>query len=135
MEIMTTTAVYHNETMDKFAGNDSFREDEHYTSSEIAFLTIYSLVFVLGVLGNGVVIWVTGFKMKKTVNTVWYLNLPVADFLVSAFLPLTITEIAMDLHWPFGKFMCKTRSSALPSTGLRQVWSALVGSRVRSVGI
>ena len=28
-----------------------------------------------------------------------------------------------------------TRSSALPSTGLRQVWSGLVGSRVRSVGI
>ena len=29
----------------------------------------------------------------------------------------------------------ETRSSALPSTGLRQVWSGLVGSRVRSVGI
>ncbi|GLD71984.1 chemokine-like receptor 1 [Lates japonicus] len=52
---------------------------------------IYSLAFILGVLGNGVVIWVTGFKMNKTVNTVWFLNLAVADFLFTAFLPFTVT--------------------------------------------
>ncbi len=49
-------------------------------------LIVYYLAFVLGVLGNGVVIWVTGFKMKKTVNTVWVLNLVVANFLFTAFI-------------------------------------------------
>ncbi|XP_056901545.1 chemerin-like receptor 1 [Takifugu flavidus] len=73
-------------------------------------LIVYSLAFVLGVPGNGVVIWVTGFKMKKTVNTVWFLNLAVADFLITAFLPLSVTYTAMDFHWPFGKFMCKVNS-------------------------
>ncbi|TWW79395.1 Chemokine-like receptor 1 [Takifugu flavidus] len=63
-------------------------------------MIVYSLAFVLGVLGNGVVIWVTGFKMKKTVNTVWFLNLAVADFLFTAFLPLSVTYVAMDFHWP-----------------------------------
>uniref|UniRef100_A0A3Q4GWY6 Formyl peptide receptor 1 n=1 Tax=Neolamprologus brichardi TaxID=32507 RepID=A0A3Q4GWY6_NEOBR len=74
-------------------------------------IVVYSLAFVLGVLGNGVVIWVTGFKMKKTVNTVWFLNLAVADFLFTAFLPLSVTYTALDFHWPFGKFMCKLNTT------------------------
>ncbi|XP_005463499.2 chemokine-like receptor 1 [Oreochromis niloticus] len=77
----------------------------------IMSLIIYSLAFVLGVLGNGVVIWVTGFKMKKTVNTVWYLNLAVADFLFTAFLPLSVTYTALDFHWHFGNFMCKLNTT------------------------
>uniref|UniRef100_A0A3P8RAG2 G-protein coupled receptors family 1 profile domain-containing protein n=1 Tax=Astatotilapia calliptera TaxID=8154 RepID=A0A3P8RAG2_ASTCA len=54
-------------------------------------MVVYSLAFVLGVLGNGVVIWVTGFKMKKTVNTVWFLNLAVADFLFTFMCKLNTT--------------------------------------------
>ncbi|XP_049902615.1 chemerin-like receptor 1 [Epinephelus moara] len=76
-------------------------------SLNIMSVIVYSLAFVLGVLGNGVVIWVTGFKMKKTVNTVWFLNLAVADFLFTAFLPLSVAYTALKFHWPFGKFMCK----------------------------
>ncbi|KAI3360919.1 hypothetical protein L3Q82_013114 [Scortum barcoo] len=90
------------------------RTDEHSElrqSLNIMSLIVYCLAFVLGVLGNGVVIWVTGFKMKKTVNTVWFLNLAVADFLFTAFLPLSVTYTAMDFHWPFGKFMCKLNST------------------------
>ncbi|XP_067431027.1 chemerin-like receptor 1 [Thunnus thynnus] len=76
-------------------------------SLNIMSVVIYSLDFILGVLGNGVVIWVTGFKMKKTVNTVWILNLAVADFLFTAFLPFSVIYTALGFHWPFGKFMCK----------------------------
>ncbi|XP_041799100.1 chemokine-like receptor 1 [Chelmon rostratus] len=114
MEVNTTSD--HINTTHEYGNNDTeydyfdqyaeLRKPLHTMS-----LIVYSLAFVFGVLGNGVVIWMTGFKMKKTVNTVWFLNLAVADFLFTAFLPLSVTYTAMDFHWPFGKFMCKLNST------------------------
>ncbi|XP_051261552.1 chemerin-like receptor 1 isoform X1 [Dicentrarchus labrax] len=122
MELMTATPFYHINATDATGKNGSlYEDDEEYDykdeysgvrqSLNIMSLIVYSLAFVLGVLGNGVVIWVTGFKMKKTVNTVWFLNLAIADFLFTAFLPLSVTYTALDFHWPFGKFMCKLNST------------------------
>ncbi|XP_034553490.1 chemokine-like receptor 1 [Notolabrus celidotus] len=111
---MTTTTLYNSSTIGVNDGNGSEYIDQYSElrqSLNTMTLIVYCLVFVLGVLGNGVVIWVTGFKMKKTVNTVWFLNLAVADFLFTASLPLSVTYLALDFHWPFGKFMCKLNST------------------------
>ncbi|XP_074510153.1 chemerin-like receptor 1 [Sebastes fasciatus] len=108
-----TTLSYHLNTTDVSGNNGSTNIDEYAElkkSLNTMSIIFYCLAFVLGVLGNGLVIWVAGFKMKKTVNTVWFLNLAVADFLFTAFLPLTVTSIAMNFHWPFGRFMCILRS-------------------------
>ncbi|KAG9275920.1 chemokine-like receptor 1 [Astyanax mexicanus] len=89
-------------------------EDEHAElrkALNIMSIIVYCMAFVLGVVGNGIVIWVAGFRMKKTVNTVWFLNLAVADFLFTAFLPLSVAYTAMYFHWPFGRFMCKLNST------------------------
>ncbi|XP_041091175.1 chemokine-like receptor 1 isoform X2 [Polyodon spathula] len=77
---------------------------------------LYSLTFLLGTTGNGLVVWITGFKMKKTVNTVWFLNLAVADFTFTAFLPLTIATNALGFRWVFGGFVCKLNSWVLVTT-------------------
>lgn len=98
-------------------------------------LIIYSLAFVLGVLGNGVVIWVTGFKLKKTVNTVWLLNLAIADFLFTSFLPLNVTYIALNFHWPFGKFMCKLNSALRKMSVYASVYNLMVIGVDRCVSV
>lgn len=74
---------------------------------QIFTIFLQIVVCVLGVIGNGLVIFVAGCKMKKTVNTVWFLNLAVADFLFTFFLLFGIVQVSRNHEWPFGDFMCK----------------------------
>ncbi|KAK2906049.1 chemerin-like receptor 2 [Channa argus] len=76
----------------------------------IISVVVYIISFVLGLIGNGTVIWVTAFKSKKTVNSVWLLNLAMADFVFVLFLPFYIHYILRDFHWEFGVTMCKLNS-------------------------
>ncbi|NXT83542.1 C5AR1 protein, partial [Zapornia atra] len=70
-------------------------------------LALYAIIFLLGVLGNGAVIWVTAFELRRTVNGVWFLNLSVADLLCCLALPFLALPLARDHHWPLGRFACK----------------------------
>lgn len=91
--------------LDEPKGSYAQRETLHIIS-----VVIYSLSFVLGLSGNGIVIWATGFKSKRTVNSLWLLNLAVADFVFVLFLPFSIDYVLRDFHWHFGLVMCKLNS-------------------------
>ncbi|XP_069856545.1 N-formyl peptide receptor 2 [Dipodomys merriami] len=70
-------------------------------------LAVLAVTFVLGVLGNGLVVWVAGFRMARSVTTLCYLNLAVADLSFTSTLPFLIVSVAMKERWPFGWFLCK----------------------------
>lgn len=70
-------------------------------------LVLYCLTCLLGVPGNALVVWIAGVKMKKTINTIWFLNLAIADLLCCLSIPFTVAEILMGHHWPYGDTMCK----------------------------
>lgn len=74
-----------------------------------SLLVVSVLIFLLGFFGNALVIWISGFKMKRTVNTTWYLSLAISDFVFCASLPLSIAYMALE-EWIFGLFMCKFSS-------------------------
>ncbi|XP_073457315.1 chemerin-like receptor 1 [Aquarana catesbeiana] len=88
-------------------------DDNNKTSDmfHIISIVIYSVAFLLGTIGNGLVIYFTTFRMKRTVNVVWFLNLAIADFIFTFFLLFNIVHFALGFHWPLGKFMCKLNST------------------------
>ncbi|XP_012498819.1 PREDICTED: fMet-Leu-Phe receptor [Propithecus coquereli] len=78
-----------------------------YLVLDIVSFLLLAVTFVLGVLGNGLVIWVAGFRMTHTVTTIFYLNLALADFFFTSTLPFSVVSKVMGGHWPFGWFLCK----------------------------
>lgn len=71
-----------------------------------AALFLYALVVVVGVPGNAMVIWVTGFCMPRSVTSIWFLNLALADLLCCLSLPLLMVPLAYDNYWHFGPTAC-----------------------------
>ncbi|XP_034549853.1 G-protein coupled receptor 1 [Notolabrus celidotus] len=85
-------------------------EHRQKETMHIISVVVYIISFMLGLIGNGTVIWVTAFKSKRTINSVWLLNLAIADFVFVLFLPFYIDYILRDFHWDFGMVMCKINS-------------------------
>uniref|UniRef100_A0A8C4YA68 G-protein coupled receptors family 1 profile domain-containing protein n=1 Tax=Gopherus evgoodei TaxID=1825980 RepID=A0A8C4YA68_9SAUR len=83
----------------------------HSTYLQILFAILFSLGFLLGVIGNGLVIFIASFRMTKTVVSIWYLNLAVADFIFTSFLSIEVAYAALNFHWPFGRTLCKIHSA------------------------
>lgn len=76
-------------------------------------IVLYALVFLVGTLGNGAVIWVVGFQMQRTVSSVWFLNLSVADLLCCLSLPVLAVSLGSQNHWELGEFACKLLPSII----------------------
>ncbi|XP_048037783.1 C3a anaphylatoxin chemotactic receptor-like [Megalobrama amblycephala] len=76
-------------------------------SMRVISLVVYSLTFLLGVPGNIFVVYIAGAKIKRTVNTTWFLNLATADLLCCLSIPFSMAEILLGRHWPYGSVMCK----------------------------
>ncbi|KAG7318556.1 hypothetical protein KOW79_018311 [Hemibagrus wyckioides] len=101
----------YNETYDTIHIEES--HDVHHSCFEeipcMLLLVVNVIIILLGIVGNGVVIWIAGFKMKKTVNTTWYLSLAISDFIFCATLPFNTFYIVTS-DWTFGLFMCRFTS-------------------------
>ncbi|KAF7217019.1 apelin receptor B [Nothobranchius furzeri] len=72
---------------------------------------LYMLIFILGLSGNGVVIFtVWRTQGKRRAADVYIGNLALADLTFVVTLPLWAVYTAMGYHWPFGVALCKISS-------------------------
>ncbi|KAJ7324803.1 hypothetical protein JRQ81_017823 [Phrynocephalus forsythii] len=75
--------------------------------------TVYSIIFIIGIIGNSLVVIIIFFYMKlKTVASVFLFNLALADLSFLVTLPMWAYTTAMQYHWPFGNCLCKVTSAA-----------------------
>ncbi|KAE8576444.1 hypothetical protein XENTR_v10004192 [Xenopus tropicalis] len=72
-----------------------------YTSFVLTVLTC-----AIGIVGNAIVIGVTGTIMKKHKCKIWFLNLALADLAFTLSLPLHAVALWTG-NWPFGSHLCK----------------------------
>ncbi|MEE6460429.1 hypothetical protein FKM82_000965 [Ascaphus truei] len=80
----------------------------HRPSVAAVFIISYLLIFILCMLGNGVVCFlVLSSKHMRTITNLFILNLAVSDLLVGIFcMPTTLLDNII-AGWPFGSTVCK----------------------------
>ncbi|NXX69136.1 CCR8 protein, partial [Spizella passerina] len=75
------------------------------------FPVLYSILFVAGLMGNALVVWILTVSMKiKTMTDVYLLNLTVSDLLLVFSLPFLV-QYSIVSQWTFGNALCKIISS------------------------
>lgn len=124
MNCLLICFLFYNYRMPPLLINSSSHEQAavHYAPETIGSLAIFILVFIIGIPGNGLVIWVAGLKMKRSVNIVWFLNLAVADFVCCLSLPFYIVHLFLHEHWRYGWFLCKIIPSIIIFTMFASVF-------------
>ncbi|XP_032394330.1 somatostatin receptor type 5 isoform X2 [Etheostoma spectabile] len=73
---------------------------------------VYTIVFIVGLLGNTLVIYVVvRYTKMKTVTNMYILNLALADELYILGIPFLGTNSVLS-YWPYGDFFCKVCMTA-----------------------
>ncbi|XP_030014716.1 opioid receptor, delta 1b [Sphaeramia orbicularis] len=90
--------------------NDTNRAATRDTSSliiAICITALYSLICVVGLLGNVLVMYgVVRYTKMKTATNIYIFNLALADALATSTLPFQSAKYLMGT-WPFGELLCK----------------------------
>ncbi|XP_077330658.1 C3a anaphylatoxin chemotactic receptor-like [Lithobates pipiens] len=73
---------------------------------DIFIILVLFFIFLVGVPGNALVLWVTGVKMRRRVSTIWFWNLALADITCCSFAPLILVNI-FHSRWLYGNALCK----------------------------
>ncbi|KAG9476864.1 hypothetical protein GDO78_002322 [Eleutherodactylus coqui] len=78
----------------------------HPSAIQYSSFVLSIITCIIGLPANIIVIFVTGFLMKKNKYKIWFLNLALADFTLLLFLPFQAV-LAIRGSWPYGPTMCK----------------------------
>ncbi|XP_030057210.1 G-protein coupled receptor 183 [Microcaecilia unicolor] len=80
----------------------------HRDTAKILMPLHYSLVCIIGLLGNGLALAVIHQNKRKINSTTLYsINLVLSDILFTTALPTRIAYYALGFHWPFGEAFCR----------------------------
>uniref|UniRef100_A0A8C5PCN2 C-C motif chemokine receptor 10 n=1 Tax=Leptobrachium leishanense TaxID=445787 RepID=A0A8C5PCN2_9ANUR len=113
MEPNSTSGYLDDFTSDYYAASEYFHDlveicnrREIHQFSQIFQPCIYTLVFLIGMAGNGLLLTTYIFSRKiKSMTDIYLINLAAADLLLLLTLPFTAVNAVQ--QWVFGNLMCK----------------------------
>ncbi|XP_056330543.1 chemerin-like receptor 1 [Danio aesculapii] len=82
--------------LETVTGNSTDESTVQNKAFMICLLCIFFATIIVGLIGNGLVIFLTGCRMKTTVNSIWFLNLAIADF-IYLLAPITVQKLKQSL--------------------------------------
>ncbi|XP_037612184.1 delta-type opioid receptor-like [Sebastes umbrosus] len=94
------------------SGSSNVTHDESWESEGMSpiipiITAVYSVVFVVGLMGNCLVMYVIiRYTKMKTATNIYIFNLALADALVTTTMPFQSTDYLLNT-WPFGEVVCK----------------------------
>uniref|UniRef100_A0A3Q3VZX6 G-protein coupled receptors family 1 profile domain-containing protein n=1 Tax=Mola mola TaxID=94237 RepID=A0A3Q3VZX6_MOLML len=89
--------------------NHSLNKD---TKANLVVISIHGLFSCLGIFENALILWVVGFRLRRrTVASVWVLNLAMSDFLATLMLPFFTFYLKSSHSWELGTPLCKIQAS------------------------
>lgn len=118
----STTDSYDYSSLDPDISVDNSSNSSSLSALNVVALVIFAAVFLVGVPGNALVVWVTGFEAKRAVNAIWFLNLAVADLLSCLALPILFVNIIQGDHWFLDDAACRV----LPSLILLNMYASIL---------
>ncbi|KAM3915945.1 C-X-C chemokine receptor type 4 [Leptodactylus fuscus] len=106
IDLMDENGTFSNGTDDYSGVSGPCYPEENNDFNRIFLPTVYSFIFLLGIIGNGLVVLVMGYQKKsRTMTDKYRLHLSVADLLFVFTLPFWSVDAA--IGWYFKEFLCK----------------------------
>ncbi|CAM5124809.1 unnamed protein product [Natator depressus] len=102
-----------NVTLQPTAGANSSQSPAPVSTSHLAAAVLLFITFLVGMVGNGLYLWVLGLKMRMTVTTLLFLHLVSCYLLFTLLIPFFAVYVFLDFHWVFGTAMCKLLNACI----------------------
>lgn len=117
-------------TMNQTVASEMPFKQPHDLRILIPLVACCIFVFVVGVPGNAMVIYILGFRQRrqrKNNGNAFVVNLAVADFLASAAVPFVIIhDLIYVPKWRLGAFLCHFLPSLNPITLVASSWALVI---------
>lgn len=80
-------------------------------SMNVFIISLHGLFSSIGIIENLLILGVVGFHVRRSVISIWILNLAASDLLATASLPFFTLYMARGRTWTLGKTVCRIHSS------------------------
>ncbi|XP_026185266.1 prostaglandin D2 receptor 2-like [Mastacembelus armatus] len=89
----------------------AYNNTEKMSSLTIFTIFLHGFFSSVGIVENLLIIGVVGFHVRRSVISIWILNLAASDLLATSFLPIFTLYMAKGNTWTLGKTFCRIHSS------------------------